>query len=157
MYSIDSNATPEEATMGTRSTIAIENGDGTVTGIYCHWDGYLSHNGRILAENYTDEAAVRELIALGDLSSLGAQIGEKHPFDERVDAETYAETRCTAYGRDRGEKNVAAKTCADWAALLEDFGQEFDYLFVPGTGWQVNTYSGIYNLAAALATETEEA
>lgn len=147
--------------MGTRSTIAIQNADGTVTGIYCHWDGYLSHNGYILKEFYTDEAKVRELIALGDLSSLGAEIGEKHPFDERVDAETYAETRCTAYGRDRGEKDVDAKTCDSWTALLDDFGQEYDYLFTPGKGWTVRYFAGwdnaVESLAEALEREAQEA
>lgn len=136
--------------MGTRSTIAICNEDGSVTGIYCHWDGYLSHNGRILAENYTTEAAVRELIALGDLSSLGETVGEKTNFNAPADGQ------CVAYGRDRGEKNIEAKTCANWSALLEDFGQEYDYLFTPGAGWQVSTYNGIYDLARALETETVE-
>ena len=137
--------------MGTRSTIAIENADGTVTGIYCHWDGYLSHNGRILAENYTDEASVRELIALGDLSSLGETVGIKTDFSNPADGQ------CVAYGRDRGETGVESRVFNSHADLIENAGQEFDYLFVPGTGWQVNTYSGIYDLAAALATETEEA
>ncbi len=34
--------------MSTRSRIAIENVDNTVTSIYCHFDGYVSHNGDIL-------------------------------------------------------------------------------------------------------------
>ena len=142
--------------MGTRSTIAIQNADGTVTGIYCHWDGYLSNNGRILQENYTDEAAVRELIALGDLSSLGETVGVKTDFDNG------AKGQCLAYGRDRGEKDVDAKTCANWAALLEDFGQEYDYLFTPGAGWTVRYFSGWDNAVqplaeAILAEATEEA
>ena len=36
--------------MGTRSTIALEYADGTVEQVYCHWDGYVSHNGLILSE-----------------------------------------------------------------------------------------------------------
>jgi hypothetical protein len=142
--------------MGTRSTIAIQNADGTVTGIYCHWDGYTSNNGRILQENYTDEAAVRELIALGDLSSLGETVGTKTDFSNPADGQ------CVAYGRDRGEKDVDAKTCADWAALLEDFGQEYDYLFTPGKGWCVRYFSGWGNAEqplaeAILAEATQEA
>ena len=140
--------------MGTRSTIAIENADGTVTGIYCHWDGYLSNNGRILQKFYTTEAQVRELIALGDLSSLGANIGEQHDFNTADTAETLAETRCTAYGRDRGEKDVAARTAHNWRQFIAEDGQEYDYLFQPSTGtWLVNTYSGIYDLAEQLAAE----
>ena len=139
--------------MGTRSTIAIENADGTVTGIYCHWDGYLSHNGRILPENYTTEAAVRELIALGDLSSLGETVGAKTDFSNPADGQ------CVAYGRDRGETGVDAKTCDNWDALLADFGQEFDYLFTPGKGWAVRYFSGWDNavdmLADAIAKEAQ--
>jgi hypothetical protein len=121
--------------MGTRSTIAIQNADGTVTGIYCHWDGYLSHNGRILAENYTTEAQVRELIALGDLSSLGETVGSRHDFDRDPDGE------CNAYGRDRGETGVEARVFNSHVDLIENAGQEYDYLFTPGTGWRVSYYS----------------
>ena len=56
--------------MGTRSTIAIEFADGTVSQVYCHWDGYLAHNGNILAEQYTDPFKVRALVDLGGVSSL---------------------------------------------------------------------------------------
>jgi hypothetical protein len=56
--------------MGTRSTIAIEFADGTVSQVYCHWDGYLSNNGQILAEHYMDPFKVKELLELGDFSSL---------------------------------------------------------------------------------------
>ena len=136
--------------MGTRSTIAIQNGDGTVTGIYCHWDGYLSHNGQILQDHYADEAKVRELIALGSISSLGAEIGTAHDFDAAPRGE------CNAYGRDRGERDVDAYTEHNWRQFRAEHGQEYDYLFTPGAGWQVHTYNGIYDLARALETETEE-
>jgi hypothetical protein len=137
--------------MGTRSTIAIQNADGTVTGIYCHWDGYLSHNGDILQKFYTTEEKVRALIALGDLSSLSEQIGSKHDFNNAPDDE------CNAYGRDRGETGCDARTEHNWRQYRAEYGQGYDYLFTPGTGWQVSTDNGIYNLAAALAIETEEA
>jgi hypothetical protein len=133
--------------MGTRSTIAIQNADGSVTGIYCHWDGYLSHNGKILQDHYADEAKVRELIALGDISSLGEEIGEAHDFDAAPRGE------CNAYGRDRGERDVGARTEHNWRQFRAEHGQEYDYLFVPGKGWEVSTYNGIYELAAAVAEE----
>ena len=66
--------------MATRSTIALEFADGTVQQVYCHWDGYLDNNGKILFENYTDAFKLRELIDLGDLSSLGSEVGVKRPF-----------------------------------------------------------------------------
>jgi len=143
--------------MGTRSTIAIQNEDGTVTGIYCHWDGYLSHNGAILQENYTDEAKVRELIALGDLSSLGEKIGDKVDFNDYGSHKG----QCVAYGRDRGESGVEAATHDNWTALLDNFGQEYDYLFTPGKGWCVRYFAGwdnaVESLTEALAKHSEEA
>ena len=67
--------------MATRSMIGVRRPDGKVEAIYCHWDGYLDHNGRILLHHYTDLEKVKALIALGDLSSLGPEIGEEHDFD----------------------------------------------------------------------------
>ncbi len=135
--------------MGTRSTIAIQNTDGTVTGIYCHFDGYLSNNGRILAENYTAEDSVRELIALGDLISLGETVGEK------VDFNVAAARQCIAYGRDRGETGIDAATFDSHADLVEQIGQEYDYLFVPGMGWHLARGNGHVTLTEALAAEME--
>ena len=124
--------------MGTRSTIAIENDNGTVTGIYCHWDGYVEHNGRILVENYTTEEAVRELIALGDLSSLGETVGEKTDFNNA------AKGQCIAYGRDRGETGVEAATFDSHAELIDSMGQEYDYIFTQAGVW----YDGIGDAVA---------
>lgn len=107
--------------MATRSTIAIQNADKTVTGIYCHSDGYLSYNGQILFDHYTDEASVRALIELGNISTLG---------------NTTDSTK--AYMRDRGEQGQEASTAHNWRQFIAENGQEFDYLFVPGEGWMVN-------------------
>ena len=41
--------------MGTRSSIAIKTEDG-IKAIYCHWDGYIDNNGRILKEHYQSPA-----------------------------------------------------------------------------------------------------
>ena len=61
--------------MGTRSTIALEFADGTVEQVYCHWDGYLSNNGRILQESYMDPFKVKALVGLGGFSSLEDTVG----------------------------------------------------------------------------------
>ena len=143
--------------MSTRSTIAIQNTDGTVTGIYCHGDGYLSHNGAILENYYNDENLVRQLIGLGDLSSLGETIGDKVDFDDYKSHKG----QCVAYARDRGEKGVEAATHDSWEELLEAFGQEYDYLFVPGKGWTVRYFAGwnnaVESLTEALQKEAAEA
>ena len=62
--------------MGTRSTIAIEFADQSVSQIYCHWDGYLENNGKILAQHYTNPFKVKELVELGGFSSLRPTIDE---------------------------------------------------------------------------------
>ena len=88
--------------MGTRSTIALEFADGTVEQVYCHWDGYLEHNGKILFENYMDPFVVRDLVALGGFSSLSATVedtaetaytqrGEDISIDKFIDFEDYVD------------------------------------------------------------------
>ena len=47
--------------MATRSCIGIKHGD-VIKSVYCHWDGYLDHNGKILLENYKDPFKVQLLI-----------------------------------------------------------------------------------------------
>ena len=103
--------------MGTRSMIAIQNPyNKTVRAVYCHWDGYLEHNGAILQKHYAASPKVNNLIALGDLSSLRKEIGVQHAFSQldlcEADVEAYEKqhgSSCTFYGRDRGEKDVGFK------------------------------------------------
>ena len=56
--------------MGTRSRIGYELPDHSVVSVYCHWDGYVEGNGRILVEHYRDREAVKELIDGGGMSCL---------------------------------------------------------------------------------------
>ena len=118
--------------MATRSKIGRINPDGSVTAIYCHWDGYPSHNGVILQDYYTDSKKVDLLLSLGDLSSLGPVIGEQHDFD------SCPKDHCNFYGRDRGEKDTAAKEFQDKSAFLESAkGRwvEWVYLFTLDGTW----------------------
>jgi hypothetical protein len=132
--------------MGTRSTIALEFADGTVGQVYCHWDGYLSHNGKILSENYTDPFKLRDLIDLGDLSSLGKEIGVKHEFDNphRYDAPEYLvwqeakKGMCTFYMRDRGEEGVEARSFKDFDDYMKNHDcQEYEYILRTDGVWYV--------------------
>lgn len=60
--------------MSTNCRIGIENKDGTITSIYCHHDGYMEGGvGERLVVHYTDEAKVKKLMELGDISSLGTE------------------------------------------------------------------------------------
>lgn len=123
--------------MATRSNIGILNPDNTISYIYCHYDGYLDHNGSILNEHYTTEGKVRALIALGDLSILGEDIGEQQDFDSRVKG------CCLAYGRDRGESGNEARTCS-YVDYTKEYFEEYVYLFTPGQGWEVRQYGVDY-------------
>lgn len=118
--------------MSTRSTIGVlDLEQGTVRSIYCHFDGYPEWVGTILDQSYTSPEKINALIELGDLSSLGHEIGEKHDF------ETHIEGICRAYGRDRGEVDVGAQdhpSIYDWIRNREGAGCEFGYLWV-GTTW----------------------
>ena len=147
--------------MATRSTIAIEFADGTVGQVYCHWDGYLSNNGKILLNNYMDPFKVRELVDLGDVSSLGAEVGVKHPFDNphpygtvfwEIHKEKYGDMT-TFYGRDRGESEVGAKYFKDFADYEKNHQyEEFEYILRQVNGeavWFVNQGEGYEPLMEA--------
>jgi hypothetical protein len=107
--------------MATRSTIALEFADGTIGQVYSHWDGYLAHNGKILFENYSNPFILRDLIDLGDISSLAPTIGTKHAFSHYDTGMTLSEfnnqygNMTTFYGRDRGEEGCNAKSYKDFA------------------------------------------
>ena len=115
--------------MGTRSFIAVKTESG-YKGVYCHWDGYLSNNGRILFENYTDLETVNKLIDGGGISSLGEIIGDKHDFDDRESGTTY-------YHRDRDEewednKPTEVTTLFELTNTASQCGTEYLYLFEDG-------------------------
>jgi hypothetical protein len=123
--------------MSTHSNIGIVNDDGSLTYIYCHSDGYPSWNGRILLEHYTDPKKIKELMALGNISSLGANIGRKHDFDNYEVSRKNNWTR--AYMRDRGEKGQEARTVKpkqpgnDTPFCVCE--EEFFYVFKDGVWW----------------------
>jgi len=117
--------------MATRSYIGVRNLDASVDYIYCHFDGYPSHNGEILINHYTDMDKVNALLKLGDLSKLGEEIGEKQDFNDRS---TYNKKWCLAYGRDRGEENVSVKN-GDYDELINDQNVDYVYIF-DGDYWE---------------------
>jgi hypothetical protein len=158
--------------MATRSTIALEFADGTIGQVYCHWDGYLAHNGKILFENYSNPFILRDLIDLGDVSSLRPTIGTKHPFsvfDLPSDSpmskdgkfeELYG-NMTTFYGRDRSEHNVYARYFKDFADFKANGqAEEYDYILrnVDGVAtWFVSDHGGEFVLLTeAFAKEAEE-
>ena len=136
--------------MATRSTIALEFADGTVQQVYCHWDGYLSNNGQILLKHYSDPFKLRELIDLGDISSLKPTVGTKHAFSKLevpMDGEAYDKLygdMTTFYGRDRGESGTEAKKFANFAEYVSEHAyEEYEYILRQVDGkavWFVHYY-----------------
>ena len=132
--------------MATRSTIAVIHSDGSVSQVYCHWDGYLEHNGKLLIENYATQELAESLVALGDLSSLAKEVGVKHPFGyhgtnlSQEEYESLYGNMNTYYGRDRGETGTEVKRFKDVYDYLDTvMSEEYNYLF-NGTSWGYQAY-----------------
>ena len=118
--------------MSTRSNIAVEHCNGTVSDIYCHSDGYISEVGTTLFKCWKSTSQLRSLVALGDISSLGDHLGDTK-----------------AYHRDRGDEKSPARTHAtvhdyinksEDIAYRRDWGYEYLYLFSRKSGWMVKEY-----------------
>ena len=105
--------------MATRSRIGIKEESGEVRSIYCHFDGYPEGVGVVLSKHYQDADKVRQLMDLGDLSTLGAEIGEVQDFNWPN------QDWCLAYGRDRGETATESR----------EYESEFSWWIDSSNGW----------------------
>jgi len=162
--------------MGTRSRIGVMHGD-KCKSVYCHWDGYLSHNGSILQEHY-DSSKANNLVALGNISSLGKQIGEAHPFsrfdinkddpdfDKLVALHELAEDNgwTTFYMRDRNETEQefqVSHSLDEFLELVNNCGAEYFYIMRDGVWYCGSVYAvegmvpnTLYVLSEQLAKQT---
>ena len=118
--------------MATRSRIGIQNEDGSVTSVYCHWDGYPEHNGDILVMHYKKREKVQKLIGLGSLSSLAPEIDapEGHSYENPVPGVT------VAYYRDRGENFNQRQNISPENFFASDI-EEYGYLYTLEGEWLV--------------------
>jgi hypothetical protein len=57
--------------MSTHAYIGVENAEGTIYAIYCHFDGYLDGVGADLVQNYNSLSAALSLVADGDCRCPG--------------------------------------------------------------------------------------
>ena len=128
--------------MATRSVIAKLDDRG-IQAIYCHNDGYLSNNGKILDQHYQNEVKVDNLIAQGDCSSL------KDTIEDTI-----------FYMRDRGEENKEATNLNNETKLLEFAFEECDaelvYMFAYGS-WYVYDNANTIGNCSYHYIELEEA
>lgn len=140
--------------MGTRGRIGVMHGD-VCKSIYCHWDSYLDHNGRILLEHY-DSAKANHLVALGDISSLDINVeipeGVEHSYQVPLKGIT------VFYGRDRGEKGTDFKvdhTFEEFLGRAHDCGAEYYYIMKDGEWFVGTTYGADLQLGSKLVPLAE--
>lgn len=128
--------------MSHRSIIALQTIDPnsqpplTIRAIYCHIGGSIDDNGQKLASHYTDVSKIESLLALGGLSELGKDAGEK------VDSAKARYSGVTiAYQRDRGDEpdysNITHTftTEAELRQLTNHFDAETMFLHRDGRWW----------------------
>lgn len=108
--------------MSTRSNIAVLNNDGTVTAIYCHWDGYLEHNGLILSKYYSEPQQARALINGGDLSVLTSDVNT-------LESESPEDTHSRKYS-----------SILELCETIEKSDIEYLYLYIGGDWWYWDIY-----------------
>lgn len=132
--------------MATRSRIGYVDPETEHThSVYCHYDGYLFNNGRILLEHYNSLDRVKALVALGNISVLEPSIEcpAGHSFNTPVKEHTIF------YDRDRGDQDVSAIVHFDGREAVS--GEEYGYLFDNGA-WKYNRDgSDLYDLTPQVA------
>ena len=139
--------------MSTRSIIAKTQPSGKIKASYCHFDGYPEHNGKILASYYTDKKKINALLAEGEISVLGYNIGKKIDFDDYQLC--HALNQCRFYHRDRGEelRKNTVKDASELEEYANDCNAEFVYLFKENKWHVLNVYdSGDFVLLESILT-----
>lgn len=129
--------------MATRSAIAIETGipefeSRDIHSIYCHWDGYPEHNGKLLHEVYNTYRSVLALLNAGSISSL----------DESFD-------KIEFHHRDMGRELDPFSVYKNRDEFIsESRGLDYLYLFNQNDVWEVYEYHTHqwHNLAELLAS-----
>jgi hypothetical protein len=117
--------------MATRSRIGIENENGTISSIYCHWDGYPDGVGVTLEEHYSNSQKLRMLINLGDISILREHVAtmDEHTFENPKENVT------VAYHRDRGEEKREARTDVSIEQFKKRLSESYNYVYTKDGNW----------------------
>jgi len=111
--------------MATRSIIAKLDDKG-VQAIYCHNDGYLSNNGKILDQHYANEVKVDNLIAQGDCSSLKDTI-EDTIFYHRDKGDCYEGVKAVNLNNETKLLEHAFETCDAELVYMFAYGSWYVY------------------------------
>jgi hypothetical protein len=121
--------------MGTPASIGmIHPVTGQVDTIRVNYDGYLEYMGNLLVEHYTDPKKIRDLLALGDISSLG----------ETIDS-------TIAYCRDRQEEDQTVITYVNEDQYWLN-AESYAYLYSADDVWYVIRHGRKITIEDALAS-----
>lgn len=135
--------------MGTRSNIAIERENGTVEMVYCHWDGYPDHNGRLLLEHYSATPLVEELVGGGNVSSLEPTIQESKFYVRRSEWDSFG-------GQDEPWESNKPQVYPDRDGARCSM-QEFLYIWVETEGrWVYSDHRGPFRPLTRAACGLDE-
>lgn len=124
--------------MPTRSNIGyVEDGKAKV--VYCHYDGHLDWNGRLLFKHFNSLEKAKEIVALGDLSFLEEKLypsdGIEHSFEKSESGVT------VAYHRDGEDEfrikeyEVSKTNPLEDLKKLNDVMIEYVYIFYQNQWW----------------------
>lgn len=106
--------------MATRSTISVHDPlTDHVKQVYCHWDGYLEHNGVMLSRHYNSYELANQLIDMGAISGL----------EDTIDGSVF-------YARDRGEERLMNDFYSYEMWRMTAQREEFDYIWI-NDAWHV--------------------
>jgi len=125
--------------MATRSYILIKDKN-SYKGVYCHWDGYPDNNGVLLTRYYKNKRKIKQLISLGNLSSLNQKVfpRKSHSHSKPLKGVTIA------YHRDRQENfhNVIFEK-----ESFNNFLRDVDYVYVFDNGkWKCYNRIGLVEI-----------
>lgn len=125
--------------MATRSYILIKDKN-SYKGVYCHWDGYPENNGVLLTRYYKNKRKIKQLISLGNLSSLNQKVfpRKSHSYSKPLKGVTIA------YHRDRQEdfQNVIFEK-----ESFNNFLRDVDYIYVFDNGqWKCYDRIGLVEI-----------
>lgn len=118
--------------MSTNSNIILRRKDDIYQYSYCHWDGYLEHNGNILYKYYDSIEKIEKLLSYGDISYLGSKLNPSYRSKHTM--EKPQKDVCLFYHRDRKEP-----ICRMHITMSPPENQEYNYLFDSYVNmWYVN-------------------
>lgn len=121
--------------MSTRSAICLKLNDTRCLATYCHFEGYVDHQGPLLLAHYNTKERLMALLELGSLAFLAPEIGEKHQYRN---ADRNHPDWCCFFNRDRGDKDDAWPATLGIADIFKDHWFDFAYLFdLASNAWSV--------------------